>query len=296
MWKISKIATWLWLLVATGTAACSDSSYGRDEINRSLLENFNDNSDNLAEKHDTYQVDFDTFKVALDTVPQKPEIQQIDSISPDIDRECHIVQINESFKKSPLFMRWTRRHVWEFLWYNQYKDILSKYNTYDSNKLEEAKYSINSLDSLSFPLIVDWLEQFFPEKAEDMIQSEDLSEYRDSLINEEDFIVVKNEWGKYVLWYYKWWKLYLATHVSIWTWNNTPEWFFRLWAKYSRNVSRKYNNAPMPYTIVVDWNICMHQWKVTGDKLSHGCIRVPGLYQQVMYSETQEWTPIVLLP
>jgi PBP1b-binding outer membrane lipoprotein LpoB len=67
-------------LAATGTAACSDSSYGRDEINRSLLENFNDNSDNLTEKHDTYQVDFDTFKVVLDTMPQKIEIQQIDSI------------------------------------------------------------------------------------------------------------------------------------------------------------------------------------------------------------------------
>jgi hypothetical protein len=28
----------------------------------------------------TYKVDFDTFKQALDTVPQKPETHQIDSI------------------------------------------------------------------------------------------------------------------------------------------------------------------------------------------------------------------------
>lgn len=293
MWKIEKIAAWLGIIATTATA-CSDSqAHSSDDTKRDLVESLT-NQQSIDDEN-TYKVDFDTFKQALDTVPQKTETHQIDSIWPDIDREYYTVNV-DSLKNSPLFMRGTRRHVWEFLWYNQYQDILSKYNTYDPNKLEEAKYSINSLDSLSFPLIVDWLEQVFPESAEDMIQSDDLSEYRDSLMNEKDFIVVKNAWWKYVLWYYKWWKLYLATHTSIWTWNNTPEWFFRLWAKYKRNVSRKYNNAAMPYTIVVSWNICMHQWRVTWAKLSHGCIRVPWLYQQVMFYETQEWTPIVLLP
>lgn len=293
MWKIWKIAAWLGIL-ATTAVACSDSqAHCSDETKWALVENFSGKSDAIDES--VYQVDFDTFKKVLDTVPQRSETHQIDSIWPDIDRAYYTVNV-DSLKNSPLFMRGTKRHIGEFLWYNQYKDILSKYNTYDPNKLEEAKYSINSLDSLSFPLIVDWLEQVFPERAEDMIQTEDLSEYRDSLINQKDFMVVKKNWWKYVLWYYKWWKLYLATHVSIWTWDNTPEWFFRLWAKYKRNVSRKYNNAPMPYTIVVDWNICMHQWKVTWDKLSHGCIRVPWLYQQVIFQETQGWIPVVLLP
>lgn len=274
----------------TTSSSCSSperQTIQKVEVNKKIIKTFSLPEDYKLPE-DTYQLENSWEDNATVDMP-------VDSIEPDPNVVVETVNYSD-IKDGPLFMRGTKRHIWEFLWYNQYQDILSKYNTYDPNKLAEAKYSISSLESLSFPLIVDWLEQVFPERTEDMIQSDELFEYRDSLINEKDFIVVKNSWWKYVLWYYKWWKLYLATHVSIWTWNNTPEWFFRLWAKYKRNVSRKYNNAAMPYTIVVTWNICMHQWRVTWTKLSHGCIRVPWLYQQIMFYDTQEWTPIVLLP
>jgi len=284
MWSIKNIAT-LWLATLT-MASCSPSNgntINREKITSEIVKTFS-NPSNDKIQCDTYQ---------LDTITPSPIPETIES---GFDTtKIKTIKVSD-IKDWPLFMRGTKRHVWEFLWYNQYQDILSKYNTYDTNKLKEAKYSINSLDSLSFPLIVDWLGEFFPERAEDMIQSDDLSEYRDSLANQQDFIVVKNEWWKYVLWYYKWWKLYLATHVSIWVWNTTPKWFFRLWAKYKRNVSRKYNNAPMPYTIVIEWNICMHQWKVTWEKLSHGCVRVPWMFIPEIYNSAQEWTPVVLLP
>ena len=42
-----------------------------------------------------------------------------------------------------------------------------------------------------------------------------------------------------------------------------------------RRRSRKYKNAPMPYSLHVSGGYFIHQGTSTGYPLSHGCIRVP---------------------
>lgn len=245
---------------------------------------------------DTAQTLFDTLDVEKDTISKINSTRTQEDIEMVFSNDVETTQIS-SIKNWPLFMRGTKRHVWEFLWYNQYETILKKYNRwiYNEEKFNED-YSIMNFDSIRFPLIYDELENVFPKSLDELMKDESLSLYIDSLWGRQNLIIIQKLWWKHVLWYYKDGYLSLATHVSIWRWNYTPTWYFELWAKYPRNVSRKYHNAPMPYTEVICGNICLHQWKVTWFPLSHGCVRVPWLYQKYIYENSDIWTPVILLP
>lgn len=202
----------------------------------------------------------------------------------------------DSIKDSPLFMPGTKRHIWEFLWYNQYEKILKEYNNIETIPENQT---ILDYDSIQFPLIFDWLESKLPNNVKNLLGKWNFEEYKDDIVDKNwDLIVICNIWTqwseKFILWYYIEWKLYLATHTTIWKKNYTPDWLFRSWIKNPRNVSKKYGNSAMPYTILIKWNICMHQWKVTWEKLSHGCIRVPWLYQQEIYNKIKDWTAIII--
>lgn len=45
--------------------------------------------------------------------------------------------------------------------------------------------------------------------------------------------------------------------------------------------------APMPYAIQIKDGYFMHQGTSDGTPRSHGCIRVPGLYQKWLYEQAK---------
>lgn len=245
---------------------------------------------------DTTKILFDTLDVANEKNSKIDSTKTQEDIEMVFSNKVETVHL-DLIKNWPLLMRGTKRHIWEFLWYNQYEEILKKYNrwNYDENAFNQ-NFSITNFDSIRFPLIYDGLEKEMPETLDELMKNENMMPYVDSLWWRQDLIIVQKVWYQHALCYYKDGKLLLATHVSIWIWDYTPTWYFELWAKYPRNVSRKYRNAPMPYTEVISWNICLHQWKVTWFPLSHGCVRVPWLYQKYIYENSDIWTPIILFP
>lgn len=198
-------------------------------------------------------------------------------------------------KKSPLFMEWTNRHIWEFLWYNQYDSICMKYNNcyFDENNTSKDK-KIYNFEEINFPLIYEWLDTVLPNTVWELLEQDFLQQYRKDLEKHQDIIIIKEVWDNYALRFYKDWKLYLATHVSIWRWNMTPKWLYHTGYKIAKHKSTKYNNAAMPYAINLKWNYFMHQWKVTWKKLSHWCVRVPWLYQKIIYESSKKWTPVII--
>lgn len=51
----------------------------------------------------------------------------------------------------------------------------------------------------------------------------------------------------------------------------------------------------MPYAILFKGSkYLLHQGKVDGTPLSHGCVRVPGAYQEIIYHLVEKGTPIVI--
>jgi lipoprotein-anchoring transpeptidase ErfK/SrfK len=61
--------------------------------------------------------------------------------------------------------------------------------------------------------------------------------------------------------------------------------------------SKKHDNAPMPYALHIvggSGGYYLHQGRVNGTPLSHGCVRVPGLYQEVMYHLVEDGSLILL--
>ena len=155
----------------------------------------------------------------------------IDSLEIDHDKEIKTVYI-DSIKKGPLFMRGTRRHIWEFLWYNQYQNIIKKYN--NPEILQDTTFqknpSVLRFNNINFPLIADWLEKELPNTIWKVMEDTNFSELKDSIKTDGDLILITNIWKnwqeRYALWYYVQWNLYIATEVSIWRGENTPDWLF----------------------------------------------------------------------
>lgn len=281
-------------MIIAGANSCSDNKKNNnteDEIFNTIKQEINIEIKNDTTEKEIYQI--------LSPNNKKIYSTDIDSLEINTNKEIQNVYI-DSIKNSPLFMRGTRRHIWEFLWYNQYKDIIKKYNDWEilNDTTFQKNPSILRFQNICFPLIVDWLEKELPNTIKDVLADSIFSEYKDSIVDNDDLIIITNIWknwqDRFVLWYYIQGNLYLATEVSIWRWEFTPAWVFSSWMKYPRNKSRKYQNAAMPYTIQIQWNICMHQWKVTWKKLSHGCIRVPWLFQQEIYKKITDKTPIII--
>jgi hypothetical protein len=50
----------------------------------------------------------------------------------------------------------------------------------------------------------------------------------------------------------------------------------------------------MPYAIQVDGHIFLHHGRANGSPLSHGCIRVPGFYQEILFREIKSNTRILI--
>ncbi len=207
----------------------------------------------------------------------------------------------KNIQKWPLCMKWTKQSLWELLWYKQSDFIINSYNKWDSLSSTQS-LPINKFDTISYPMIIDELKEVFPINMEDLdINSSE--KYKDLLSKRDSIILISKIWkNKHALAYYLNRKLFMATNISIWLnkqiWDDnlrTPSWNFSINQKLYRWTSIEYNNAPMPYALWFQkWKFYLHQWKVSWSPLSHGCIRVPGVYQQILFYSTNIWTPIIV--
>ncbi len=230
--------------------------------------------------------------VCTTTFKNNPSYNQVEKLSDQAVQKVTIQDLEET----PF--RWKKRIInpnyWNLLGYSQAKAIMEDYNdlpSFDPNQ----KLLWN--EEITFPLIYPELEAFFPKKLETLLLYPSFEKYSNQMMK-HTIIVSCCENGKTALAYYENWKLKLATYVSAWTKNHKT-----IKGKYPLNHSsiyrrsQKYNRAPMPYSLNINWGYFLHQWRSNGNPQSHGCIRVPGLYIKWLYEHlprSQKETIIVL--
>ncbi len=77
--------------------------------------------------------------------------------------------------------------------------------------------------------------------------------------------------------------------------NATPGGVFSILEKKSEHYSKKYNNAPMPNMQRLTWTgIAMHSGNLPGYPASHGCIRLPFDFSQLLFSQTAKGGTVVV--
>jgi hypothetical protein len=75
----------------------------------------------------------------------------------------------------------------------------------------------------------------------------------------------------------------------------TPGGVFTILEKNREHYSKKYNNAPMPNMQRLTWTgIAMHSGNLPGYPASHGCIRMPYDFSQLLFSETSKGGTVVV--
>ena len=71
--------------------------------------------------------------------------------------------------------------------------------------------------------------------------------------------------------------------------HSTPGGVFSILGKNREYYSKKYDNAPMPnMQRLTDTGICMHSGNLPGYPASHGCIRMPYDFSQLLFSATAQ--------
>src|SRR6186713_2186346 len=77
--------------------------------------------------------------------------------------------------------------------------------------------------------------------------------------------------------------------------HQTPTGVFTILEKKQTHRSKKYDNAPMPNMQRLTWSgICMHSGNLPGQPASHGCIRMPYDFSQLLFSATSTGGTIVV--
>jgi hypothetical protein len=75
----------------------------------------------------------------------------------------------------------------------------------------------------------------------------------------------------------------------------TPGGVFSILGKHREYYSKKYDNAPMPnMQRLTDTGICMHSGNLPGYPASHGCIRMPFDFSQLLFSATAQGGTVVV--
>jgi L,D-transpeptidase catalytic domain len=76
---------------------------------------------------------------------------------------------------------------------------------------------------------------------------------------------------------------------------STPGGVFSILEKKQTHHSKKYNNAPMPYMQRVTWSgIAMHSGHLPGHPASHGCIRLPYDFSELLFKATAKGGTVVI--
>jgi hypothetical protein len=77
--------------------------------------------------------------------------------------------------------------------------------------------------------------------------------------------------------------------------HSTPGGVFSILEKKQTHRSKKYDNAPMPYMQRLTWSgIAMHSGNLPGYAASHGCIRMPYDFSQLLFSATAKGGTVVV--
>lgn len=75
----------------------------------------------------------------------------------------------------------------------------------------------------------------------------------------------------------------------------TPGGVFSILEKKQTHRSKKYNNAPMPYMQRLTWSgIAMHSGQLPGYAASHGCVRLPYDFSQLLFSTTDRGGTVII--
>jgi hypothetical protein len=78
--------------------------------------------------------------------------------------------------------------------------------------------------------------------------------------------------------------------------NRTPLGVFTILQKAVHHRSSTYNNAPMPYMQRLTWRgVAMHAGNLPGYPASHGCIRLPLDFAQLLFGETSLGMTVVVV-
>ena len=76
---------------------------------------------------------------------------------------------------------------------------------------------------------------------------------------------------------------------------STPGGVFNILEKKQTHHSKKYNNAPMPYMQRLTWSgIAMHSGHLPGHPASHGCIRLPYDFSELLFKATAKGGTVVI--
>ena len=77
--------------------------------------------------------------------------------------------------------------------------------------------------------------------------------------------------------------------------HSTPGGVFTILEKKQDHRSKKYDNAPMPNMQRLTWSgICMHSGNLPGHPASHGCVRMPYDFSQLLFQATDKGGTVVV--
>jgi hypothetical protein len=77
--------------------------------------------------------------------------------------------------------------------------------------------------------------------------------------------------------------------------HETPTGVFTILQKHQDHYSNLYNNAPMPYMQRLTWSgVALHAGKLPGYPASHGCVRMPYEFAQLLYGETKTGLTVIV--
>jgi hypothetical protein len=77
--------------------------------------------------------------------------------------------------------------------------------------------------------------------------------------------------------------------------HRTPTGVFTILEKDKNHHSSTYNNAPMPNMNRLTWNgIALHAGNLPGYPASHGCVRLPSKFSELLFGITHVGTPVIL--
>lgn len=77
--------------------------------------------------------------------------------------------------------------------------------------------------------------------------------------------------------------------------HDTPGGVFTILEKKQSYRSKKYNNAPMPNMQRLTWSgIAMHSGQLPGYAASHGCVRLPYDFSQLLFSTTNRGGTVII--
>lgn len=271
-----------WLLLATnvGCSALNKTSLEEQQKVPAIIQNTNKEVGEI-------------LKTPEIKTPEKEQITQVIEKQEKIlkgSNTIRTINIADINKKSPLGMDWIPQDIRRFLGYTDWEEIILKYN---NPVIINWKISTKLRDysQINFPLVLDKYKNL-PTRIEDFKVKNPF--FADKIWNDKTVIIAgKDSSGKCMIISYLNWSLHTANTASLWEFESSPEWVFRILMKDPYKRSSLHKNAPMAYSIQVIWHYFGHDWQVDWLLLSHWCFRNPWFYAKEIYENFSCWDKFI---